>query len=96
MINPKQRLSVLEEWKSGAGDVLLLSINTARYGLNLQETQTAIFVEPPTSPAILDQAEDRLHRIGQLKPVYSYILLAGYSDDEAYDRLRLKADALSF
>lgn len=95
-LNSKQRLSVLEEWKSGAGDVLLLSINTARYGLNLQETQTAIFVEPPTSPAILDQAEDRLHRIGQLKPVYSYILLAGYSDDEAYDRLRLKADALSF
>ena len=68
-LSSKERLSVLESWKRGEGDVLLLSINAARYGLNLQETQTAIFLEPPTSPAILEQAEDRLHRIGQAKEV---------------------------
>lgn len=95
-LSSKERLSVLEDWVAGADDVLLLSINTARYGLNLQQTQTALFLEPPTSPAILDQAEDRLHRIDQLKDVYSYILLGGYSDNDAYDSLRLKQEALSF
>ena len=95
-LSSKQRLAVLEDWKAGNGDVLLLSIATARYGLNLQETQTAIFLEPPTSPAILDQAEDRLHRIGQTKEVYSYVLLAGHSDADDYDRLRRKLEDLSF
>ncbi|MCM1322824.1 MAG: DEAD/DEAH box helicase [Acetobacter sp.] len=95
-LSSKERLRVLDKWKGGEGDVLLLSINTARYGLNLQETQVSMFLEPPTSPAILDQAEDRLHRIGQTKDVYSYIMLAGESDSDAYDNLRLKQDALNF
>lgn len=91
----KLRLQVLEQWKSGKGDILLLSLSCSRYGLNLQETQTAIFLEPPTSPAILEQAEDRLHRIGQTKEVHSYILIAGESDESDWAIIKRKADAIS-
>ena len=95
-LTSKERLAVLEQWKSGKGDVLLLSIAAARYGLNLQETQTAIFLEPPTSPAILEQAEDRLHRIGQQKEVNSFILISGKSDEDAWQTIERKCKALSF
>lgn len=90
----KERLEVLERWKSGEGNVLLLSLSCSRYGLNLQETQTSIFLEPPTSPAILEQAEDRLHRIGQQKEVNSYVLLCGDSDISDWDRLVKKMEVL--
>lgn len=95
-LSMKERLAVLDKWKERQGDVLLLSIATARYGLNLQQTQNAIFLEPPTSPAILEQAEDRLWRIGQDKPVFSSILLAGESDDSDWDNIRRKMDSLDF
>lgn len=93
-LNSKQRLAVLDTWKAGNGDALLLSISAARYGLNLQETQVAIFLEPPTSPAILAQAEDRLHRIGQTKEVYSYCLLGGESDYSDWNNLVRKDDLI--
>ena len=95
-LSMKERLKVLEQWRSGAGDVLLLSIATARYGLNLQQTQHAVFLEPPTSPAILEQAEDRLWRIGQDKPVYSAVLLAGESDESDWATIQGKMDSLAF
>jgi superfamily II DNA or RNA helicase len=93
-LSMKQRLAILERWKSGEGDALLLSLNASRYGLNLQETQQAIFLEPPTSPAILEQAEDRLHRIGQSKEVLSELLTAGASDESDWDILIGKATIL--
>lgn len=94
-LNSKARLAVLEKWKSGKGDVILLSISCSRYGLNLQETQVCYFMEPPTSPAILEQAEDRLHRIGQTKEVYSRVLLAGEGDEFAWRTLENKQQILS-
>ena len=69
-----ERLSILQKWREGDYNVLLLSVMAARYGLNLTEATEVIFLEPPTSLAILEQAEDRAHRIGQEKPVVSYIL----------------------
>lgn len=95
-LSSKQRLEVLRQWSAGEGDVLLLSIDTARYGLNLQKTQTAIFIEPPDSPAVLEQAEDRLHRIGQTKPVYSYLLVSGSGDESGWERILRKTEDLSF
>ena len=95
-LNSKQRLDVLSNWTAGKGDVILLSIMTARYGLNLQQTQVAIFLEPPTSPAILEQAEDRLWRIGQTKEVFSYCLLAGYSDESDWHTIERKQKDVAF
>lgn len=90
-LSMKERLQVLDTWKgSEEYDILLLSINAARYGLNLQEVQTTIFLEPPTSFAILEQAEDRAHRIGQEKEVHSYILISNALDTKDWRRLLKK------
>ena len=80
-----QRLEVLELWRNGDYDVLLLSVMGARYGLNLIEATDVVLLEPPPSLAILEQVEDRAHRIGQTSQVTSHLLLWGESD---YDRLQ--------
>lgn len=94
-LSMKERLEILDLWKSSEEyDILLLSINAARYGLNLQEVQTTIFLEPPTSFAILEQAEDRAHRIGQKERVNSYILVGGKPDEQDWKTLLKKQQAI--
>ena len=50
-------------------DVLILQINTACEGLNLQDYNEIYFVSPHWNPAIEDQAIARCHRIGQRREV---------------------------
>ena len=89
-----ERLSVLQKWREGDYNVLLLSVMAARYGLNLTEATEVIFLEPPTSLAVLEQAEDRAHRIGQEKPVVSYILSTTELDENALETIVKKQEAI--
>ena len=50
-------------------DVLLVQIQTACEGLNLQHYQEIYFTSPHWNPAVEDQAVARVHRIGQSQPV---------------------------
>ena len=93
-LSMKERLAVLEQWRQGKAPILLLSIMTARYGLNLTEATKTVFLEPPTSLAILEQAEDRAHRIGQTEPVQSYLLSASKLDEDDLDSIVRKQEAL--
>lgn len=53
-------------------DVLILQIQTACEGLNLQQYNEIYFVSPHWNPAVEDQAIARCHRIGQQKKVYVF------------------------
>lgn len=56
---------------SEANDVLILQIQTACEGLNLQENYSEIyFISPHWNPSIEAQAIARCHRFGQKKSVY--------------------------
>lgn len=67
--NPNTRLLVLNMIAGGVGLTLTASSNVA-------------FIELGWTPAVHDQAEDRLHRIGQKDSVNVYYLLAKNSIDE--------------
>jgi len=57
------------------------SIRAMGIGVTLTAASRVIFVEQDWTPAILRQAEDRLHRISQRKPVLSQYLVVPDSID---------------
>ena len=56
-------------------DVFLLSTRAGGLGLNLQTADTVIIFDSDWNPQMDLQAEDRVHRMGQCKPVTIYRVL---------------------
>ena len=50
-------------------DILVVQIQTACEGLNLQEYSEVYFTSPHWNPAVEDQAIARCHRLGQTEDV---------------------------
>jgi len=65
-----------------APQVLLVQIQTASEGLNMQHFHDIYFSSPHWNPAVEDQAIARCHRIGQQAPVKVYRFLMEAFDDE--------------
>jgi len=62
-----------------APEVMIVQIQTACEGLNMQHFQEIYFTSPHWNPAVEDQAVARAHRIGQEKPVDVYrFVMAGF------------------
>jgi SNF2 family DNA or RNA helicase len=66
----------VKTFQSGAGDVFLISLKAGGTGLNLTAADYVIHMDPWWNPAVEDQASDRVHRIGQQRPVTIYRLVA--------------------
>jgi SNF2 family DNA or RNA helicase len=65
----KRRQVELDRWQCGQAQVLVASIRVGGVGLNLQRAHHALVLERLWSPGLMDQAEDREHRIGQASAV---------------------------
>lgn len=66
--------------------VLILQIQTACEGLNLQHFDQVYFVSPSWNPATEDQAVGRVYRIGQERPVSVWrFMMAGFNPDDEED-----------
>ncbi len=72
----KRRLEAIERFSEGDAPVFLVSLKAGGVGLNLTAADTVIFLDPWWNPAVEAQAADRAHRIGQVKPVTIYRLVA--------------------
>jgi superfamily II DNA or RNA helicase len=72
----KDRKKRVDAFQSGEGDVFLISLKAGGTGLNLTAADYVIHLDPWWNPAVEDQASDRAHRIGQLRPVTIYRLVA--------------------
>lgn len=62
----KERAQIVEDFQGGQLDVFIGGINAAGEAITLTRADTVIFVELDWVPAALLQAEDRIHRVGQL------------------------------
>jgi hypothetical protein len=75
--------------------VFLLSLKAAGFGLNLTAASYAILYDPWWNPAAEAQAIDRIHRIGQTKPVTAYRLITAGSVEEKIRSLQHEKAALA-
>ncbi len=79
---PNVRQERIDEFQRGAGDVFLISLKAGGTGLNLTAADYVIHLDPWWNPAVEDQATDRVHRIGQQRPVTVYRLVTENTVEE--------------
>ncbi len=78
---------IVKRYQAGELDDLVCGINVAGVGINLFRSSRCVFAEFPWTWAALDQASDRLHRIGQKDCVNAYWLFAKNTFEEAMLRI---------
>ena len=78
-----ERTKRVAAFQAGEGDLFLISLKAGGTGLNLTAADTVVHLDPWWNPAVEDQATDRAHRIGQLRPVTVIRLVAQGTIEEA-------------
>ncbi|WP_155370816.1 DEAD/DEAH box helicase [Catellatospora vulcania] len=74
---PLQRQQVIDKFTAGKRPAVLVSqIEVGGVGLNLQTASVVILVEPQWKPSTEEQAIARCHRMGQVRPVQVFRLIA--------------------
>lgn len=75
--------NAIERWNDGQIELLAVHPKSAGHGLNLQHGGAyMVFLSLPWSLELYEQTVGRLHRSGQLRDVWVYILLAEKTVDE--------------
>ena len=93
-MSAEKRQEVVDEFsKAPDGSVLVAQVQAGGTGLNIQAASVVIFCEPQIKPSIENQALSRTYRMGQVRNVLVYRLLADNTVDEAImDILSVKTE----
>ena len=95
-VSPQRRQEIVDAFgKAGDGAVLVSQVQAGGTGLNIQSASVIIFCEPQIKPSIENQAISRAYRMGQVRDVLVYRLLADDTIDERIMEL-LKNKQLQF
>ena len=78
----QERKKRVDAFQAGEGDLFLISLKAGGVGINLTAADYVIHMDPWWNPAVEDQASDRAHRMGQLRPVTIYRLVARHTIEE--------------
>jgi superfamily II DNA or RNA helicase len=96
----KNRQDLVDEFQQqeGGASVFLISLKAGNAGLNLVAADYVFLFDPWWNRAVENQAIDRVHRIGQTKPVYAYRLVCkGTLEEKIMDlqaRKKMVGDSL--
>ena len=71
-------------------EVLLVSTRAGGVGLNLTAASRCYLVDPYWNPSVEAQAIDRIHRMGQTRPVHAIKLMITDSIEEKLDKIQKK------
>lgn len=82
----KKRQGMVDNFQQGLNPVFVSTFGAGGVGLTLTAAQTIILLDRPWTPGDAKQAEDRVRRIGQTKPVRS-IWMAAFDLDKQIDDL---------
>jgi hypothetical protein len=93
----KDRQQVTEAFQNDpAACLFLLSLRAAGTGLNLTTASNVVLYDPWWNPAVEAQAIDRSHRIGQLRTVNAFRLIApGTVEEKIWELQQRKAQTIA-
>lgn len=91
VVNGKRKDLLAYEEKNDS--VTLIQYQAGAMGLNLQKANKVIYFSLPERSELFEQSKKRIHRIGQDKPCFYYVLMAkGTIDENIYEALEQKRD----
>ena len=93
-VSSEKRTEIVERFQRGELLGLAATIGAAGVGITLTQAADVVFVDRAYTPALNLQAEDRVSRIGQTKPVLVRDLVADHPLDELVDNLLRRKQAL--
>ncbi len=92
----RDRQSLVEQFQSENGPPLfLISLKAGGLGLNLTNADYIFLLDPWWNPAVEAQAIDRAHRIGRVRPVVAYRLIARDTVEEKILELQARKRELA-
>ncbi|KAL4469864.1 hypothetical protein ABPG72_011085 [Tetrahymena utriculariae] len=96
-VAPKERYERVQQFQTDPFvKVAILSLQAASTGLTLTASSNIVFAEMNWTPAIMQQAEDRAHRIGQENSVLCHYILGEKTlDDFFYKKIEQKIAIVS-
>jgi SNF2 family DNA or RNA helicase len=83
----RDRQGLIDAFNGGGYAAALCSVLASGHGINLTAANHVIHVDNWFSPAVEDQATDRVHRIGQTRTVYVHKMLVQNTLEEKMDAL---------
>jgi len=95
-MDSKQRAEEIDKFQNDENmRVFLLSLRAGNSGINLTAADYVFLADPWWNPFTMRQAEDRAHRIGQNKTVFSYSFITRNTIEEKILRLQKKKTELA-
>lgn len=94
-LSAAKRTAMVKSFQTGEQPLFLISLKAGGQGLNLTAADYVIHLDPWWNPAIEDQASDRAHRIGQLRPVTIYRLITTQTIEEKIIQLHQTKKSLA-
>lgn len=91
----KDKEKVLEEFRQDEEPAMVVATDAIEYGANLQEANTVVHFDLPFNPSTLKQRNDRVHRMGQEKPVTVIKMLAEDTIEERTEAILNQKEELS-
>ena len=93
-INLKEKQAVIERFREGKTKVLAMTYQTGSEGLNLQMCHHAIYHSYPWTYASFEQAQARIHRLGQTQKTTHHIIVSGANDKHIFRTVMSKKRAV--
>lgn len=80
-VNAVDRQKIVDDFQSGKIDIVIGTIKACGVGITLTRSSVALFMAMDWSPSVVEQAEDRLYRIGQKNFVQIFYIVYDNSVD---------------
>lgn len=94
-MSQSQRKASIEEFQTNPSvKIFLISLKAGGLALNLTVANNVFLMDPWWNPAVEDQAMDRIHRIGQYRPINIYKIIIQDSIESKIVALQEKKKAL--